>query len=360
MLTLSLVVALTAAVALFCAMVEAALRTLPVSKLQELLPPANTHGACAVRTRTDRFVCALLAFSTGVTTTGGVLLGAFSALEFNADTYLILSTAVASSLLILFGAQVIGRGIGTRHPEAVLRRARVPLGILAALLSPLILLGDRLFKPVEPAPPEAKALSEQEIIALTQLACEQGAITPHETRLVENALRLGHKTAHQLMTPRTVVYRLPDELPLTMVTAHSDHWTHSRLPLCKDNDPDRVVGLVFRREVFDALLNRPDEEIERMKLSDLSRPVEFIPESLRGDEILQRFLSGRNHLFIVTNEHGGMEGIITLEDVLEELLGAEIVDYHDQHVDMQEYARRLADRRRTESSRPVGVKDFYD
>ena len=181
-----------------------------------------------------------------------------------------------------------------------------------------------------------------------------GPASREEATWATNALLLDGVTARELMTPRTVVYLLPEKMPLSMIKAHSTHWTHSRLPVCADDDPVRILGVIYRRDVFDALVQRTREELERMRLSDLKRPVHFVPEATPGNELLRRMLREREQFYVVTNEHGAMEGIITLEDVLEFLLGEEIVDPHDLHEDMQEYARRMAaERRKRIASRPV-------
>ncbi|MBI1291274.1 DUF21 domain-containing protein [bacterium] len=348
MLIILLAMAVSSGVSFLCSLMEAALYSIPPSRIQTLVQQ-KVRGAellLKLREKIDEPISAILTFNTIANTVGGILVGALVAAHFGADSPWVGAFAVVFTLIILFFSEILPKTLGVIYADVVAPRVAVVIQFLIVALYPMVKMSNYVTKRIRAAGEEKATVSEQDIVELARIGVEEGALIPEEEIWIRNALRLNEKTAHELMTPRTVVYRLPAELPLSMVTAHSEHWTHSRLPLCKDNDPDRVVGLVYRREVFDALLTLSDEEIESTKLSSLGHPPAFIPETMRGNEILRRFLEGRTHLFIVTNEHGGMEGVVTLEDVLEDLLGAEIVDHHDQHVDMQEYARALARKRR--------------
>ena len=116
-------------------------------------------------------------------------------------------------------------------------------------------------------------------------------------------------------------------------------WVHSRVPLHEHGNPDQLVGLVLRRDVFEAALRSPDAHL---RLRDLARPLPVVPESKRGHELLGQFLEERSHLLAVVDEFGGFEGVVALEDVLESLLGRQIVDEHDEVQDMQALALERA------------------
>jgi CBS domain containing-hemolysin-like protein len=361
-----LAAAITASISFLCSLMEAALYSVPTSRIKTLIQQ-DVPGATLLlrlREKVDEPISAILTFNTIANTVGGIVVGALVAAEYGAGSPMVAVFAALFTMLILFFSEILPKTLGVTYADLIAPRVAVIIQLLIVVLYPMVRMSNYVTARIRSAGEEKATVSEQDIVEMARIGVEEGSLIPEEAVWIRNALRLNEKTAHELMTPRTVVYRLPSELPLTMVTAHSEHWTHSRLPLCKDNDPDRVVGIVYRREVFDALLNKSDEEIESMKLSELAHPAEFIPETMKGNEILRRFLEGRTHLFIVANEHGGMEGVITLEDVLEDLLGAEIVDHHDLHVDMQEYARALARKRRppvasSEATR-VTPPDFTD
>lgn len=356
MIALLGIIAVACVLSFVAQLVEAAVRALPLAKLEALEKSGHKAAGRLRQFRQDMTdpLAALLTLSTLANCVCGVILGAFLARRFSDATAVTVCFAAVYALATLLLAEFLPKALGVRFTGALAPRVVGLLDALIVVLWPFVRINRRLSASFEAAAQEKNQEVQAEMIALARRGVEEGSLLADEGLWVENALRLKHLKARDVMTPRTVVYRLPDELPLSLVTMHSEHWTHSRLPLCKDNDPDKVVGLVYRREVFDVMLEKEDEELEKMKLAELSHPVEFIPESLPAHLILQRFLSVRQHLFIVTNEHGGMEGVVTLEDVLEALLGREIVDHKDRHADMQEYARRLADMKRQGLRPPTG------
>ncbi len=143
------------------------------------------------------------------------------------------------------------------------------------------------------------------------------------------------KMAKEIMTPRTVVFSLSEHLTLREAKEKGGLWPHSRVPVY-DRDQEDIVGLVLRKDLLAALA----DDREDLKLSDLMRPVHFVPESITADQLLTEFLERRQHLFIVIDEYGGLSGVVSLEDVLEEIVGREIVDELDKAEDMRGLARR--------------------
>ena len=127
---------------------------------------------------------------------------------------------------------------------------------------------------------------------------------------------------------------------MTVAEMRGQHteWPHSRIPVW-DDDPEDVVGVIYRREVLEALADGRED----LKLSDIMRPVRFVLESVTLDNLLVQFLGSRMHLCVVLDEYGGVAGVVTLEDVLEEILGSEIVDETDKVVDMRQLARTQRD-----------------
>ena len=159
--------------------------------------------------------------------------------------------------------------------------------------------------------------------------------------MVRNALALNDLDAHDIMTPRTMVFRLPETMSLAEVNEHSRGWIHSRIPIYDPDDPERWTGLVRSADVLAALAAGR----VATSLSELARPLHIVPEGTRGHVLLNRFITQRTHLFGVVDEFGGMAGVVSLEDVVESLVGREIVDESDRDADLREAARRAADRR---------------
>ena len=137
------------------------------------------------------------------------------------------------------------------------------------------------------------------------------------------------------MTPRTVVFSLSEHLTLLEASAKSESWEHSRFPVY-DEDIEDIVGMVLTKELFIAL-NQGKTDIP---LTDLMRPVRFVVEKAKLSTVLMDFIESREKLFVAIDEYGGLSGVISLEDILEEILGREIVDEMDEVVNKRELARR--------------------
>jgi CBS domain containing-hemolysin-like protein len=170
------------------------------------------------------------------------------------------------------------------------------------------------------------------------MAAKSGNLSPHEMRWVENALGLDKVSARDLMTPRTVVQSVSIDMTVGALADVLRTMRHSRLPVYEAGDYDRVVGMVHRRDLYDAVTDGALDQ----PLAELVLPLEFVPDSMKAPQLLEKFIRDKRHMVAVIDEYGGFEGIVTLEDVLECMLGLEIVDEHDEHIDMQELARRRA------------------
>jgi CBS domain containing-hemolysin-like protein len=177
--------------------------------------------------------------------------------------------------------------------------------------------------------------TEADIMAIVSLSRKEGVIRPAEEAIIGNILGLDQKRVRDIMTPRTVVFSLPVAMPLEDAYAARDLWHFSRIPLYAENNED-LVGLVSRR-ILDRRLASGDT---KHTLGELMQPLHFVLESLPLHELLKKFLNSRTHLFAVLDEFGGLAGVVSLEDVLEEILGREIVDESDAATDLQEVARR--------------------
>jgi CBS domain containing-hemolysin-like protein len=177
---------------------------------------------------------------------------------------------------------------------------------------------------------------ESEIRRIADLSAEEGSILQSEAILVKNVLKLDEIRARDIMTPRTVVFKQPDNLTVEEISKEAWALPYARIPIHDAEETDDWTGLVLRRDIL-ACLGRDEFDVT---LSSLAKPLEFVPETLPGHTLLNQFLRRRKHLFGVIDEYGNIIGIVTMEDVLESLIGEEIVDETDKVVDMREVARK--------------------
>src|SRR5690606_12561514 len=320
MTAIVVVVSLTLALSFLCSIIEAALYTVTPSQL-EVLKKRKVFGArrfARYRENVEGPIAAILAVNTIAHTAGASVAGALVADRYGDPVVGVF--AALFTLAVLVWTEIVPKSIGVRYAQQLVPFLVWPLQALIWLSWPIAhptqLLMRRLMKGKGGNGP-----TEDEIIAMSRMAAQDGELTRLEQSWVENALCLDKVSAHDLMTPRTVVQSLPVERKVAEVIAdRAAGLRHSRLPVYENGDPDRLVGVVLRRDVYDAFAQGRGD----LSLRQLLRPLDYVPEGMKGPHLLQKFIGGKRHLVAVIDEYGGFEGIVTLEDVLEHLIGQEI------------------------------------
>ncbi len=184
--------------------------------------------------------------------------------------------------------------------------------------------------------------SREELTALVESAHEEGSIDPEEYRILKNIMNFSDVLVSDVMTPRTVVFSLPADEKVENIINHPEIQMYSRIPVWQgESIDDSVIGYVMTKDILQAALKGN----ESVKLRDLAREIYFIPENAELDIALDKFLKRRQHVFLVVDEYGGVEGLLSMEDVMETILGSEIVDEADRVVDLREFAKQKRDKR---------------
>ncbi len=349
MTAILIVTVVSAIVSFCCSLMEACLYSIPPSKIEEMRRAGHPAGERLARLRRsiDEPISAILTLNTVANTVGAALAGALVGKQYGSAW--VGAYSAIFTLIILFFSEIIPKTLGVTYADRLAPAFSTPIAWMIRALYPFVKACRMLTSWIRTRGGKgvgaADGPSEQEILALAEMGARAGTLMREEARWAANALRLNDVKAAELMTPRTVVDYLPADLTLAEVAARAGQWRHSRVPIVRNNNPDEVAGIVYRREVFDRLAGISPEDAARLTLRDFSRPALIVPETIGCDELLKRFLGERRHLAIVTNEYGGMEGVIALEDIIEFILGEEIVDHFDEHADLQEVARRKARRR---------------
>ncbi|WP_319542664.1 hemolysin family protein [uncultured Pseudodesulfovibrio sp.] len=337
MLELVLAVGVAVFVSMFCSVAEAALYSMSWADIEKLKGSGSKSAKLIhkLRSNIDEPITAILTLNTCAHTAGAAVAGWAWANLYGEDT-LWLFTVVFTVIILIF-TEILPKTLGVVYSDNIAPPLARPLSGLVWLFRPVIAVMSVLSRAMHKknAGPDH---TEDDIRAIVSLTRRSGVIKPYEEQSIRNILSLDSKTVEVIMTPRTVVFSLPAEM--TVAEARESHptWPHSRIPVF-DEDPEEIVGVVYRRLVLEALADDRDD----LKLSDIMRPVRFVLETVTLDKLLVQFLGSRMHLCVVLDEYGGVAGVVTLEDVLEEILGSEIVDETDQVVDMRELARMQRD-----------------
>jgi CBS domain containing-hemolysin-like protein len=280
----------------------------------------------------ERPIAAILIINTAANTAGAAVAGAQARVLFGESALIWFS--LLFTFAVLFISEIIPKVVGVVHNRSAATLVARPWNLSIKLLFPLIWLTQhvaRLLKPSDPV-----IASEEEVHHFAMMSAEEGSIMQHEADMVTNVLHLDRVKTRELMTPRPVVFKLASGTTLGDLSHGVTEWNHSRVPVYDARDPDTWKGFVFARDVLAALAaDRHDATIDQF-----CKPLFFVTEDTPGHVLLRTFLKRRTHLFGVVDGYGGISGIVTLEDVLESLIGEEIVDESDSAVDMQEVARR--------------------
>ena len=336
MIELIIVVVAVIFTSAMCSLFEAVLYSVPISHIETLAQDKNPSGLIMRRLRqnVDRPISAILSLNTISNTGGASLAGIIAGNLLGAESIAEYIFSAAFTVAILLFAEVIPKTVGVVYARPLVTIISRPLQVLVWIFMPFILLC-RVATQLVAKEQKEQDISDEELISLARLGRRSGALDPTEATVIQNILSLKSKTAGEIMTPRTVVFSLQDELTVEAARNERGIWSHSRIPVY-EKDFEDIVGIVLRRDILAALTG----DRSSSKLSDLMRPVHFVAESHSLDSILQTFLERRQHLFAVIDEYGGLAGVLTLEDVLEEILGSEIVDESDRVDDLRELARR--------------------
>ena len=178
------------------------------------------------------------------------------------------------------------------------------------------------------------SVSREDISAMVSVATEEDVIEKDEKKMIQNLLKLDEMTAHEIMTPSTVVEMAEGGMTVREFYDSAD-LTHSRILVYDDDNSDYVIGYVLRQTVLEKMA----EDKFKTRIRDISRPILSFSEEESVGNIWEKFLEKKEHISVIIDEYGTFRGLVTMEDVIETMLGQEIVDETDEVVDMQEYAK---------------------
>ena len=334
MLTLVLSVALAVSVSFLCSLLETVLYSVPWSAIERLRRTGSTSGKLLFRLRSevDKPIAAILTLNTIANTAGATIAGA-AFLAVCGQQYMSLFAVIFTVLILVFG-EILPKNLGVMRAERLAPLLARPLSALVQVMKPLLWLTSRIARLVA-KPSTGPVISEDDIRAMTSLSRRAGRIKPYEETFIHNVLTLDQKRVHEIMTPRTVVFELPETMTVEEAYNDSRTWHFSRIPVYGDDNED-IVGFVERRTMARCIQDGKNT----LPLADIMRPAHFILESQTLDVLLHELLKAKVHLFTVLDEYGGLAGVVSLEDVLEEILGREIVDESDNVDDLRALARQ--------------------
>ncbi|MFK5978656.1 MAG: CNNM domain-containing protein [Rhizobiaceae bacterium] len=332
MTLLLLFMLLAIGVSFLCSILEAVLLSVTPSYIvsMEAEKPELAKRLSELKKEVDRPLAAILSLNTVAHTVGAAGAGAQAAIVFG-ETSLAIFSAILT-LLILVLSEIIPKTIGATFWKPLTPMIATMLPPLIWAMWPLVKLSQGITYLMGGS--GEGAISRAEIAAMADVGQRAGVVDEGESRIVRNLLQFNKLSAQDIMTPRTVVYALPQSISVGEALEGIDEMRFSRIPIYGETI-DEISGFVLKTDILLKAVNRG----KKTALEKLKRDLLRVPVNLNLQELFETLLKTNAHIALVEDKYGGTAGVVSLEDVVETLIGLEIVDEADTIADLQALAR---------------------
>ncbi|PLY05079.1 MAG: transporter [Arcobacter sp.] len=279
----------------------------------------------------DSSISSILILNTIANTLGATAIGVQAQNVFSGDKTLVMIVSIVLTFAILFFAEIIPKTIGAVYWRELAPLAARIIRFFVFITYPIIILTQFVTKKIK-GNDTGDSLSREELIHTTLLSEEEGVIGDLESDIIENTLTLKEMKIKDILTPRSVVYAIEKNTAIKDILEDKRTYKFSRVPVYEDSI-DNIVGVVLTKKLFKQAIKNPNATME-----SIMKPAFTLNENIPVPKALNKFIEKREHMFIVLDNYDQTEGLITLEDCIETLLGLEIMDESDTTADM----RRLA------------------
>ena len=318
-----------------CSLLEATLLTITPTAVEAARQRGARWADAMERLKADidSPLSAILTLNTIAHTMGAAGAGAQYQREFGNGTEAIFAGVLTLAILIF--TEIIPKTLGARYSLFFAGPTAWILPKLQTILGPLVWLCRQITRLITFGKSDHRPMHREELLAVARLGELDGVLKSQESAIVRNILQLGEVRVSDIMTPRPVVFMLPENTSLRDFAGLIAAKPFSRIPVFRTNRDD-VTGFVLRSDALLACIQDDSSTLEKVR-----RPLEVVPQQISVDHLFQRFLNEGHHILLVHDEFGTAVGLVTLEDVLETIVGVEIVDEHDHIADLQVLARKL-------------------
>lgn len=320
------------AVSALCSVLEATLLSTPLSYITGL-EEQGVKGAerlKRLKQNSDRPISAILCLNTIANTVGASIVGSL-VYEVYGDALVGVFSTIFTLAILVF-SEIIPKTVGSSYWRSLALPASAIISMMIFITFPLVWIFERLQRLISSNSNQV-SVSREDISAMVSVATEEEVIEKGEKKMIQNLLKLDEVTAHEIMTPSVVVEMVPGSM--TIREFYDSDNTHSRILVYDEENDEYVTGYVLRQEVLEKMA----EDNFSSTLNDIIRPILTFGEEDSVADIWERLLEKKEHISAILDEYGSLRGIVTMEDVIETMLGQEIVDEKDEVVDMQEYAK---------------------
>lgn len=350
MTLLLIYVGIALGVSFLCSIAEAVLLSVSTAYTTLLEKQGRPAGARLkeLKENIDRPLAAILTLNTIAHTVGAAGAGAQATVVFGSGMLGVFS-AVLTFLILVF-SEIIPKTLGAYYWRQLAPPMAHLLHWMVRLLYPFVMLSNGLTQLIAGGK-SPHGPSREEFAVMAQVVESQGELDDQESRILHNLLELRNMRVRDVMTPRPVIFSLPQQMTVEECFEEHAAQPFSRIPVYADNQED-ITGFVLRSDLVSA---RGTGDLRRT-LAHYRRPLPALLGAINLLRALEAMVEERVHMLLVVDEYGGVDGVVTMEDIFEALLGVEIVDEKDRTVDLQKLARRLA----RDRNRSLGVEDEAD
>lgn len=316
-----------------CSILEAVLLSITPSYVQSLSStrPAVFQQLQELKANIDQPLAAILSLNTIAHTVGAAGVGAQAALVFENMSVGLISAVL--TVLILIFSEIIPKTLGAQYWRSLAPFTAKTLKVLILVLYPFVLLSKGITRLISSKEKGAE-VSREEFSAMADIGHREGVFKENEMRVIKNLITLREVKVQNIMTPRTVVVGVNENMALKNVYNDKSYLRFTRLLIYKKNI-DTIAGYVHKHDVLQKLADDQHEVL----VKDICRNIMVVDESMPIPKLFEKMMETREHIALAVDEYGGTAGVVTLEDILETLLGVEIIDEFDKTHDMQSYAR---------------------
>ena len=341
------------AISFLCSLLESVLLSTPISYITMKEDEGDRNAALFMKMKTepDRPLTAILSLNTIANTIGAAGVGQQATLLFGSHWFGLVSAIM--TLLILVFSEILPKTIGTSHWKGLLGLSKV-MRLLIWILFPIVWLIEKLRDLISDSEPDT-TISREEVSAMANIGEEEGVIDNSENKVIQNIIKLDDIKAYDVMTPRIVAATAPETMTLKQFYKQEDLSHNSRIPVWSES-PEFITGYILR---YDALENLAEDKFD-MRLKSIKRKIAAFHEETSVSDIWESLLKTKDQIALIIDDYGCFQGIITLEDIMETILGMEIIDENDTVTDMQQYARERWLKRKNQYKQIVLPEDEDD
>ena len=320
-------------ISFMCSILEATLMSTPLSYVNMREDEGYKPATRFKRYKTDnaRPIAAILSLNTIANTIGAAGVGAQATQLFGSQWFGLVSAI--TTIWILVFAEIIHKTIGTRYWKRLMRFTTNTLRLIIVLLFPIVWVVEKLSKTIADDDDDEAAVSREEVAAMADMAEDEEVIDEDENKIIQNVIKLDDVKAEDVMTPTTVAAIAPERMTLKQFYKDKRYSHFSRIPVWSESD-EYITGYILRSEALELLT----EDKFNMTLGDIRRDIVMYKEQMPVSEIWDSMLSNKQHIACVIDEYGSFQGIITLEDIIETIVGLEIMDERDDVADLRQLA----------------------